>query len=243
MPEARCCQGASSRRVACEAVADSEAAPSAFPVPAPDRRTRGRQRRRDRVYAAAIELFIERGFDKTTMDDIAERADVARATVFNHFQRKAAFLDEWSARRRDRALSAVWADHLEDHSVREILERYMIELGRVSTSSRAETVALMGAAVHSTNILGRPALAGEFARFLTEAQARNELPASFDPALAGLLLATSYFAILTHWIDVEPAPFDLTGELLRMLSLILSGILPRPPAERGGAGEGLPGTT
>jgi AcrR family transcriptional regulator len=202
------------------------------PTPPSDRRTRGRERRRDQVYAAAIELFIERGFDKTTMDDIAERADVARATVFNHFQRKAAFLDEWSARRRDRAFSAVRADHLEDHSVREILRRYMIELGRVSASTRAETVALMSAAVHSSNVLGRPALADEFDRFLSQARQRGELAARADPYLAGLILATSYFAILTQWIGEEPAPYDLTSELLRMVELLLSGIL---PAETGSA--------
>jgi len=54
--------------------------------PVTDRRVRRRQEVRRRVYRAAVELFVERGFDATTMDDIAERADVARATVFNHFQ-------------------------------------------------------------------------------------------------------------------------------------------------------------
>ena len=35
------------------------------------------------------------------MDDIAERADVARATVFNHFPREAAFSDERTAAARN----------------------------------------------------------------------------------------------------------------------------------------------
>lgn len=193
--------------------------------PRPDRRTRGRERRRDQVYAAAIELFVERGFDKTTMDDIAERADVARATVFNHFPRKIAFVEEWGARRRERAISAVRAHHLEDHSVREILQRYMNELGRLSTSSRAETAAVMGAAMHLANIFGPAALGEEFAGFFARAEARGELRAVADPALAGMLLATSYFTVLTRWAGEDPAPFDLTGELLRMLDLVLSGTL------------------
>ena len=50
------------------------------------------------------------------------------------------------------------AYHLEDHSVREILECCMVELARVSSESRTETVSLMTAAVHSTNVLGRPVL-------------------------------------------------------------------------------------
>lgn len=206
----------------------AESATTTLPgtAPAPDRRTRGRVRRRDAVYAAAVELFIERGYDNTTMEDIADRADVARATVFNHFQRKAAFLDEWSSRRRDRALAAVRAENLEDHSLREVLHRYMVELGRLSSETRTETVALMGAAVHNTNVLGDPPLAHSLAKFLTHSQALGELADSVDPQLAGLLLATGYFATLTQWIDSEPPPYDLTEQLLRMVDLILSGVLP-----------------
>ena len=33
-------------------------------------------------------LFLERGFDAVTMDEIAAAADVGRMTVFNHFPRK-----------------------------------------------------------------------------------------------------------------------------------------------------------
>jgi AcrR family transcriptional regulator len=33
-------------------------------------------------------LFLERGFDAVTIDDIAAAADVGRMTVFNHFPRK-----------------------------------------------------------------------------------------------------------------------------------------------------------
>ena len=54
----------------------------------PDRRTRKRLATRQRISDAATRLFIERGFDDVTMDEIAEAADVARMTVFNHFSRK-----------------------------------------------------------------------------------------------------------------------------------------------------------
>ena len=58
-----------------------------LPTP-PDRRTRKRLATRQRISDVATRLFIERGFDGVTVDEIAEAADVARMTVFNHFSRK-----------------------------------------------------------------------------------------------------------------------------------------------------------
>jgi AcrR family transcriptional regulator len=212
-----------------EPASDLAAAGPAGPVVvAPDRRTRRRQEGRDRVYRAAVELFVERGFDATTMEDIADRADVARATVFNYFQRKTAFLDQWSALRRQKALAAIQRRHLSDHTLPEILARYMIELARLSTRSRAETVALMGAAIHTTNVLGNPALAHEMAGFIARAQAAGEVRANVEVEVAGTLVATGYFAILSQWISAEPMPFDLESRLLKMVDLICAGLIAAP---------------
>jgi AcrR family transcriptional regulator len=43
---------------------------------------------RQGISDAATRLFIARGFDNVTVDEIAEAADVSRMTVFNHFPRK-----------------------------------------------------------------------------------------------------------------------------------------------------------
>ncbi|MEU6131415.1 TetR family transcriptional regulator [Saccharopolyspora sp. NPDC047091] len=43
---------------------------------------------RDRMTRAAVELFAERGFERTTAGDIAERAGVTERTFFRHFPDK-----------------------------------------------------------------------------------------------------------------------------------------------------------
>jgi AcrR family transcriptional regulator len=53
-----------------------------------DRRTRKRLVTRQGISVVATRLFLERGFDHVTVDEIAEAADVGRMTVFNHFPRK-----------------------------------------------------------------------------------------------------------------------------------------------------------
>ncbi|MQY07023.1 TetR/AcrR family transcriptional regulator [Actinomadura macrotermitis] len=50
----------------------------------------GRSATRERLFAAAIELIAERGFAATTVDQIAERAGVAKGTVYYNFGSKAA---------------------------------------------------------------------------------------------------------------------------------------------------------
>jgi AcrR family transcriptional regulator len=53
-----------------------------------DGRSRRRFATRRAISFVADRLFLERGFDNVTVDEIAAAADVGRMTVFNHFPRK-----------------------------------------------------------------------------------------------------------------------------------------------------------
>lgn len=65
----------------------------------PGRRERKKKDTRRRIFRAAIDLFLEKGFDATTIEEIADKADVAKGTVFNYFHQKSEFLvaayQEW----------------------------------------------------------------------------------------------------------------------------------------------------
>jgi AcrR family transcriptional regulator len=47
---------------------------------------------RQLIEESAVALFAERGYDTVTMADVARRADVSSATVFNHFATKDALI-------------------------------------------------------------------------------------------------------------------------------------------------------
>ena len=70
-----------------------EHTPTPQPAPAdePVRRGRGRPRNPEtdqRIIAAAAELMLHRGFDKMTVDDVAAKAGVGKATVYRRWPSK-----------------------------------------------------------------------------------------------------------------------------------------------------------
>jgi AcrR family transcriptional regulator len=58
-------------------------------IQATSRRLTAEQRRRQ-LFSVALELFAQRGYRATTMDDIAERAGVTKPLLYQHFSSKRA---------------------------------------------------------------------------------------------------------------------------------------------------------
>ena len=57
-------------------------------------RQRKKRETRRRILIVARKLFVERGFSQTTIDSIAEQADISKPTFFNYFNSKNAVLDD-----------------------------------------------------------------------------------------------------------------------------------------------------
>ncbi|MCG7587953.1 TetR/AcrR family transcriptional regulator [Photobacterium sp. OFAV2-7] len=58
------------------------------------RKKRDTSAKRESILIAAIDAFIEFGFDKTSMDLIAERSNASKRTVYNHFSSKESLIEE-----------------------------------------------------------------------------------------------------------------------------------------------------
>lgn len=59
----------------------------------PSRRERKKQATREQIVAAALTLFQKSGYEKTGMEQIAEAADIAKATLYHYFPVKEAILE------------------------------------------------------------------------------------------------------------------------------------------------------
>jgi AcrR family transcriptional regulator len=191
------------------------------------RRERKRVEVRDRLYAAAVALFTEQGFEETTMEAIGERADVARATVFNHYAQKVTFLEEWGRRRREHVLQVMGANELGPEPAAATLRRFLQELAQLNVADRRQAVVLMNASWRFGAVLQDPGLGGELAKIIASGQRQGEIR-DVDAGQVGAVLAAAYFSTVLRWTSVEPTPFSLLEHIEGVLEIVLGGILAGP---------------
>ncbi len=90
-------------------LAASGATPSGATPGAPGLRARKRQQTRERLTRAAMALFLERGFEATTLDDIAAAADISRRSFFHYFASKEDVVLAWQEESTAALVAAVAA--------------------------------------------------------------------------------------------------------------------------------------
>ncbi|MBV1838104.1 TetR family transcriptional regulator [Acetobacter estunensis] len=69
---------------------------SASETAPPTRREAKREQTRKALIEAAMRLLSEKGFDETTVDEIAAAAGISRRTLFRHFPTKADLVTAWT---------------------------------------------------------------------------------------------------------------------------------------------------
>lgn len=184
------------------------------------------QANRDRIYTAAIELIRERGYDAVTMADIARAAGVARASVFNHFPAKLAFLGEWFER-----------------FTRQILNEASEQAGNSAWARLVRVLEVMGKGAHANKdiIVHVASLAmGHGPLAATEAELDDELQLFFvaiirdgqaageiDPELDAEFLADMWVGLLTvtahDWVN-RGQRSNLSADLTNRFGTLFRGI-------------------
>jgi AcrR family transcriptional regulator len=93
-----------------------------------DRRAREKLGRREAILKAAKEVFARKGLLTSTVDDVAQRAEVAKGTIYLHFKAKEdifkALMDEGLALVEKRFIEAVDLSVPADENLRRLCDAY-----------------------------------------------------------------------------------------------------------------------
>jgi AcrR family transcriptional regulator len=191
-------------------------------------RERKKRATRERLLDAAEDLFVERGYDATTMDEIAARADVSRATAFNYFPRKDGFLFAWAAARREQVAELLAREEDEAVGTADRVRHALMTLCDLVEANAESNRSLLRAYVRAGGPLlpGASATAEVFARTLRVGQQRGDIRPDLDVDAAGRVLFDAYIGALVRWSS-EAEPVPLRPALETACAVILDGLSPR----------------
>ena len=182
--------------------------------PAAEGRLEKRKReRRLRIYDAAVDLFRSQGFERTTVSQIAEAADIVPATFFNHFQSKNALLGQMTTE-----VLGVIELMLEDEfkaaeSTRERLTGFVTRAADQIAESRGLARDVLLELVRTESEPGQqPPYVGRihepFAAMLREGQERGDVRRDQDAAFLAEMVVGILNAAITNWLANPDYPIE-----------------------------------
>ena len=202
-----------------------------------ERRARKRQSTADHLASTAFALFERDGFEAVTMEHIARDADVARATLYNHFPVKEALLDHHFRQQFAGKVSQLIALVEERPGIEDRLAYLFEVFAEWAVKNRKYLPHSIGfglrtACVKSITAKAESGLQELFAKLLLDARAAGEIRRDIEIADLAGFLEHLYFAATLQWLSSDSIAFD--KKLRGMLSLFLRGALVNSKRQQGG---------
>jgi AcrR family transcriptional regulator len=194
------------------------------------RRERKKQETRQKLLESAWQLFQDKGYDSTTVEDITEAADVAKGTFFNYFETREAMLSEIASWRISLLRSRVFT--VQDLSasavarIKLLLQAMAAEFPTVSEMTRH----LPGA---SAKPGGPHRLDSIVHELVQQAQAAGEIRSDVDAWLVARWLMNCFFFHAIRSRSAEEtgpdargpqAAFSLETQIVESVDVLLEGL-------------------
>jgi len=119
-------------------------------------REKKKSERKDRIFSAAVDLFNEKGFSNTSMQDIAENSNLAVGTLYNYFPSKNDLLLEIMQDEMEITItesSALFNDvNLQDKSAKDIIKLLAKKIFSIPLLVNKESLKEIFIATFSSNV-------------------------------------------------------------------------------------------
>ena len=163
---------------------------------------------------AAVGLFLERGYDGATMDDVATAAGVSRRTAYRHFPNKEDLLFDHPTR---------WLEHFDAEiaaagdreSTRDLCRRALVSVAELIQATAASVAPAYGVVASTPSLRGRTGRTQDewVSRYVELIQ--RDVSSSPHRALEIELMAQSLVAmtnaLVTVWSSQQPGGPDMAA--------------------------------
>jgi AcrR family transcriptional regulator len=189
------------------------------------RRERKKLETKANILGAARHLFEEKGFDNTSIEEITEKADVAKGTFFNYFNSKDGLMAGISEEEVDDILFYV-EEELADvqgsvKKIKLVLKRlledaipYLHLTGRILFSSIISTSEYPSPFYKINQLLEN---------LVKEGQMNGELADAFSAENIATSILGSYYGVIFKWFELGAASGKVS-ELECLLDILFKGI-------------------
>lgn len=204
------------------------------------RRERRRLEVSSRVLDAAEALFIEKGFDETTVAEICDAADVAYGTFFNHYPAKSDLLLAMGTR----AVLDI-SEQLDALSRRPVaigdaltllFEGFAERLLSVSPGERALAARVQSLAFTEVHEDRNRGFHAAFVRFTGESMAAGQVRTDIPAETLADLIASAYATMALSWVHIPDFPVHTRARgLADLLAETLAPHTADTPSQTGAA--------
>jgi len=192
-------------------------------------RRRKKQERKERIYRAALRLFREKGFDNTTVEEIARAAQVAKGTFFNYFPTKEAVLLYLGEQQLGGLRALTEMRRWDTLSAPERVKRLLRSLAESAQEDRELVQLMVSRALRAGDLgpngRGRFGLRAIVALIIAQGQRAGEFRNDVSADLLAGLVEAIYFHELFQWC-ASSIPYALDRRLEMLIDVLLTGIGP-----------------
>jgi TetR/AcrR family transcriptional regulator, cholesterol catabolism regulator len=182
-----------------------------------------------RIREAAAELFQEKGYDATTVEEIAERADVAKGTFFNYFPRKDALLAALAEEMLSALATELGPPDAWTGTAREQLLRLFLRLGdlvagdpELSKVMIIENMRRFWLRTEADPV--EQELNSLVRRVLAQARDRGEFAAAAEVEMGAKLVEAAYITTMVEWLKAGAPGTVYRDELTAKYDIIFRGM-------------------
>jgi AcrR family transcriptional regulator len=166
--------------------------------------------KREAIMAAALDLFVERGFYGTAVPEIAEKAGVGAGTIYRYFESKEALVNALYRQEKQRFAERVLTEFPTTTIARELFRTMWMRMATFAVENPAPFIFME--LHHHASYLDEQSRALEarmlelFTNVVTAAQARGELKVG-PPRLLMSIVMGAFVGVIRSCVEIDQ-PLD-----------------------------------